>query len=102
MTSEVVEYLHTCYGSPAQWNVRLADGRAAYLRYRWGRLTAAWFEQSDRSLLAYNDAPYLETGEDFFERQLGDDLDGYATLEEVCFALGWKIHPKAVNLCPEM
>jgi hypothetical protein len=36
---KVVELQRTCIACPSQWEGRTDDGRAVYVRYRWGHLS---------------------------------------------------------------
>lgn len=38
---KVAELTQTCSACPSQWEGRLEDGSAIYIRYRWGRLGVA-------------------------------------------------------------
>ncbi len=72
----VIELRQTCPSHPAQWEGRTADGRAVYVRYRWGSLqVGVGASLSD----AVND---LAT----FDRKLGDDYDGVLSYPELQIA----------------
>jgi hypothetical protein len=61
----------TCTACPAQWEGTLDDGRAIYVRYRWGQLSVGAGEDID-------DAIKSSWGEGaLFEEHVGDGLDGF-------------------------
>lgn len=62
----VVALSQTCGACPSQWEGETRDGRAVYIRYRWGTLTAGMGDSIDEAV-----------GDDrFFAKQVGDGLDG--------------------------
>ena len=66
---------------PFQWEGFLDDGRAFYIRYRWGGLS---FSISHEPTDSIEDA--VGANIVFFER-IGEELDGYITESEVLEAL---------------
>jgi hypothetical protein len=67
----------TCTACPAQWEGTLDDGRALYIRYRWGGLSVGAGKDID-------DAVKNRWGDKaLFEENVGDGLDGYMDFEEL-------------------
>lgn len=64
----------TCGACPSQWEGELVDGRQLYIRYRWGYLS-----------VRVSDGPTDNAvgGEEIFGQEVGDDLDGCMTTEEM-------------------
>lgn len=71
----IAEIRQTCCGCPSQWEGRLADGRAFYVRYRWGYLSIRTSEGS------VDDA--VRSEEEAYGEQIGKPLDGMITLATV-------------------
>jgi hypothetical protein len=61
----VSEVRQTCQANPSQWEGLDGEGKTIYARYRWGRLSV----ERDES--------------EVFSKQLGDELHGRLTFEEL-------------------
>ena len=66
----------TCSASPAQWEGETTDGRAVYIRYRWG-----WLEAGVGADLADAISNYV------YREQLGPEFDGSISEREMQKAL---------------
>lgn len=67
---KVVELVQTCDACPAQWDGLLDDGRAIYIRYRWGFLEVlAW---PTRAQEWDNDVEQT-----LVEKSYGDEYNGF-------------------------
>jgi hypothetical protein len=71
----------TCSRSPSQWEGQMDNGSFIYIRYRWGNLTVGFGDTIDEAIWSPNT-------QDWFDRQIGGELDGDITLEEVCRVTG--------------
>lgn len=58
-----------CSACPTAWNVKTADGRSAYIRYRYGGLSISIFRSGGY--------------ERVWEKQVGGDLDGVMSEQEM-------------------
>jgi len=67
----------TCTACPAQWEGKLEDGRALYVRYRWGELSVGAGEDGGAAI----DNSMSEEG--FHCERVGEGLDGYMDFEEL-------------------
>jgi len=70
----VTTLIRTGERSPSQWEAKTADGRYLYVRYRWGCLEIGIGVSMDEA---------IANGGNFFEKQLGDKLDGSMGLEDL-------------------
>lgn len=86
---EIAELKMTCSRSPSQWEGRLSDNRAIYIRYRWGELEIHLSNMNGNIDEAIGLDPV-------FEMQVGNDLDGDITLVDVRRLTGL-IGPKEIN-----
>jgi hypothetical protein len=73
----VVAMKQTCSACPSQWEGELEDGRALYVRYRWGELSAGVGEDIGAAVKNGRAEETL-----FFEH-VGDGLDGSMTFKEL-------------------
>lgn len=74
---KIKEITRTCESCPAQWEGKTDDGRMIYVRYRWGHLSIRISpEQTDYVSDAVR-------GEEILSQQIGDDLHGFLTIEEL-------------------
>ena len=62
----------TCHACPAQWSIVTSDGRALYVRYRYGRLT-----------VSAEDSEGFPIGELLHEEQCGGEYDGDMSTDEM-------------------
>lgn len=93
---KVTSLRKTCIACPAQWEGTLNDGRALYARFRWGRLTVGLGENADKAI----DNSMSE--EALFCEQVGYDLDGFMTFEELrANLLGLLDFPAGLDIEPE-
>lgn len=69
----VTELKKTCNACPAQWEGRTSDGRWVYVRYRWGGLRIG-FGADLKEAVRDDDSFYLD---------IGDDMDGCLTGEQL-------------------
>ena len=67
----------TCDACPSQWEGQLEDGRAFYVRYRWGGLEVYISLKPDRT------AESAITAGTVFEAAIGHGLDGYLADREM-------------------
>jgi len=67
----------TCYACPSQWEGRLVDGRAYYLRYRWGWLQVYVARHSSDDVDQAIDAGPI------YEAAIGHGLNGYLADHEM-------------------
>ena len=74
---KVISLQSTCYASPSQWEGHLDSGKMIYMRYRWGHLTITVSKSPTTNVM---DAI---SGIEVFSKQLGDNFDGYITIETV-------------------
>lgn len=72
--NKVIEIEQTCSACPAQWEGVLEDGRAIYIRYRWGHLSI----EAGKTV---EDA--IRDGDTLLSTSLGDGLDGILSYEEL-------------------
>lgn len=77
---KVVEVVQTSRARPSQWEGRLEDGRALYVRYRYGYLQIGAGSTLDEAIDDIS----------IFGKQLSTQLDGelaYQTLQEITAGL---------------
>lgn len=74
----VISLVQTCGACPSQWDGVLDDGRAIYVRYRWGWLSVRVSTKED----AQEEFGAVR-GEEIFGEQLGDNWDGVLTTTEL-------------------
>ena len=67
---KVVESLMTCEACPSQWELKFADGRMGYIRYRWGWLSVRVSEKPT------SDVYDAVGGSEIFGEECGDYFDG--------------------------
>lgn len=79
MRPRVVAIVRTCPACPSQWEGRTADGRAVYVRYRWGTLRVGFGATIAAAVAA--DAPLT------FSVELGGPLDGRLSYAELVAAV---------------
>ncbi len=65
--------VRTCLACPSQWMAETEEGRAVYIRFRWGHLTVGIGNDIDEAVSA----------KPIFARQVSDDMDGFMTEEEM-------------------
>lgn len=58
---KVKTIINTCIACPSQWEGTTEDNRSVYIRYRWGHLSAC----------------FRPSGEEIFDLDYGDSLDGF-------------------------
>ena len=68
----IVNLIQTCSASPAQWEGELEDGRAIYIRYRWGSLGFGVGATLDDAI---DDCEYV--------KDIGEQFDGYIAEDEM-------------------
>jgi hypothetical protein len=73
---KVTSLKKTCIACPSQWEGTLDDGRALYVRYRWGGLSVGAGEDIDDAISRWRD-------DALFEEDVGDGLDGFMDLPEL-------------------
>jgi hypothetical protein len=73
----VKSLVETCSACPSQWEGMTADNRKLYIRYRWGHLTVQIGLQDDPNENA------AVCGEYIYNESVGDDYDGFMTLDEL-------------------
>lgn len=74
---KISEIVQTCEACPSQWEGTLEDGRAIYIRYRWGGLSVRLSETPTDEIM---DAV---KGEEIFGEDIGEPLDGTIELTRV-------------------
>ena len=92
MNYVIREISQTCLACPAQWEGFLADGRAFYIRYRWGVLSFS--VSSSKS----NDVSDAVLGDNVYREQIGESLDGFIYFDRVKQLLG----EREIILCGEL
>ncbi len=70
----------TCGAFPSQWEGELVDGRAIYIRYRWGELVIAIAQTYQEALDVF--CGFSNDGM-IFSKASGGDFDGECTLADV-------------------
>lgn len=83
----VTKIVQTCPASPSQWEGTTEDGRPLYIRYRFGFLSISVGPVGGDMNSAVN-------GEQWFGEEIGEGMDGYITLAEVCRHTGMIVTPK--------
>jgi hypothetical protein len=76
-TRIVVSLTQTCESCPSQWEGALKDGRALYIRYRWGRLSFGVGADIEEAVDACGE----------FYEPIGDGYDGYISPGEMTYRL---------------
>jgi hypothetical protein len=71
---KIKEFRKTCQACPSQWEGETEDGKEIYVRYRHGHLTID---------VGNPKVDYLYRNTIIFEKQIGDNLDGVMTEEEL-------------------
>ena len=71
----IVKQEQTCNMCPSQWDLWTEDGKYLYVRYRWGVLSIDLADSVDHWNANEHTLIFCEP--------IGDDLDGYMTLEEL-------------------
>ena len=74
---KVVICNQTCMACPSQWEGVTDDHRMIYVRYRWGELTVSIGASGDIDRFA------AVGGKCILSKQLGDELDGVLSFEEL-------------------
>jgi hypothetical protein len=74
--------IQTGTACPSQWDAESEDGRPVYIRYRWGTLTAEFWDMTN--------PPFNERGVFYAEPQ-GDPYDGVMTTEEMIDKIGFEV-----------
>ena len=77
---KVAKLKMTCGACPSQWEGKLMDGRAIYIRYRWGELVVAIAQTQKEALDVF--CGFSDDGL-IFSEEFGDNLSGECTLEDV-------------------
>jgi hypothetical protein len=77
MEVKVTSLFKTCNSCPSQWEGGTQDNRQIYIRYRYGRLTVSVGDVGDDDEFA------AVRGEVIFSDDIGDDLDGYLSDDEM-------------------
>lgn len=77
MKYKIKELEKTCWACPSQWEGFLEDGRAIYIRYRWGYLSIRISKDET------NEIQDAVCGEEIFGRQVGDGFGGVIELDAV-------------------
>lgn len=67
----------TCFACPSQWEGFLENGKAIYIRYRWGYLS---IRISDDVTYDIDDAV---CGKEIYGKQIGEEYDGVIELDTV-------------------
>ena len=67
----------TCSACPSQWEGKLEDGRAIYIRYRWGNLTASVSKEPTENL------DEAVSGECIYDEIIDDPKGGTLSTEEM-------------------
>ena len=67
---KVIEIVQTCSACPAQWEIKLKNGKMIYVRYRWGYLSIRI------SAEATTDVYKAVNGTEVYGKELGDSFDG--------------------------
>jgi len=67
----ILRLTNTCNACPAQWEGWLNDGRAIYIRYRWGYLSVRVSEEATK------DIADAVSGNEIYGRRIGHGLDGF-------------------------
>ena len=70
MNNKIVRIEKTCEAYPAQWEIKLYNGKMIYVRYRSGYLSICI------SLTKTDDIYDAVDGKEIFEKKLGDTFDG--------------------------
>jgi hypothetical protein len=70
---KIMELVRTCSACPSQWEGIIKDEGLVYIRYRWGRLSIKFTAHGIDAVL----------GEEIFSKDIGHDLDGLLTNEEL-------------------
>jgi hypothetical protein len=70
----VTSLVRTGDRSPSKWEGETYDGRRLYVRYKWGLLSIG---------IGNSIADAVEHSANFFEKQLGDKLDGSLEFEQL-------------------
>lgn len=73
---EIRSIVKTCSACPAQWEGQTADGRAVYVRYRWGHLAISVSSVGGSVAQAVGALPILE-------KDIGDGLLGMLSYQEL-------------------
>ena len=76
MKIKAKELKQTCAACPSQWEGRTEDDKSIYIRYRWGYLSVCIGQKGGGIGSAVN-------SKEVFGKQLGDDLDGSLSEEEM-------------------
>lgn len=84
---KVKALIKTCPAFPSQWEGVLEDGRAVYIRYRWGRLTVSAGKSVEDAIVNYDG--------NILAIDVGGPIDGTMGEREL------KIHTKGVLIFPE-
>lgn len=80
MSHNLKQLDQTCGACPSQWEGTLEDGRAVYVRYRHGWLTATAAPTMDRAVMAYDGDRGLEV---LADQAHGGVADGFMTEAEM-------------------
>lgn len=73
----ILSKTHTSEACPSQWMGKLSDERMFYIRYRWGYLSVRVSRKKTDDLM---DAV---GGEEVYGEQLGEDLDGMISWDDI-------------------
>ena len=82
---KVSELTMTCGECPTQWEGQLEDGRAIYIRYRWGELGVAVAATHDEALDVFGG--FSVDGWYFEPCDCNGDGNGFCTLADVAEAV---------------
>lgn len=74
---KIQELTQTCDACPAQWEGTTDDGRAVYVRFRWGYLSVCLSPQPSE------DVDDAVGGDEVFGAQLSDDMDGWLSYDRL-------------------
>ena len=77
---KVAQLEMTCGACPSQWEGELEDGRAIYIRYRWGRLGVVIAPTMQAALDVF--CGFSNDGM-IFSKAIDGDFDGECTLADV-------------------
>jgi hypothetical protein len=75
--------VQTCTACPSQWDAESEDGRPVYIRYRWGHLTAEYWE-----IVGVGD---YDPSVIFHSSNQGGAFDGVMTTEEMIEKIGFEV-----------
>ena len=70
---KIMELINTCIACPSQWEGIIKNEGLVYIRYRYGRLTIKFTAHGIDAVL----------GEEIFRKDIGHELDGLLTNEEL-------------------